>query len=153
VGPTCSRPCESETPPMQSADFDAPQDHAHDESANRGGGVPNTSAQRAPSVSDGVLNEPEASSPGLPNQPRGGAEGSGSTTANDPATSNTTHNTTTPPAPLTAPSRPVFTHPAHLQPAAPESSAPSDDPRLPTEGPLNHASIPAEHGACSERPA
>jgi hypothetical protein len=107
VGPTCSRPSESEAPPMQSADSDAPQAHTHDESSNRGGGVPNTSAQRAPSVSErggGVFHEPEASAPGLPNQPR--PEGSGSTFVKEPVTSNDLHAATspTPQTPEPAPS-------------------------------------------------
>ena len=40
VGPISSRPSESVTPPMQSADSDTPPGHAHDESSNRGAGVP-----------------------------------------------------------------------------------------------------------------
>jgi hypothetical protein len=87
VGPTPSRPSESVTPPMQSAD------------SNSSGGTARRAvssespSDRAPSVSDGVFHEPEASAPGLPNQPRGEAAWSGSTDANEPETS-TSHNNT-----------------------------------------------------------
>ena len=106
-GPTSSQPSDSVTPPMQSADSDSPQGHSHDESSNRGGGVPNSSAQRARSVSEGVFHEPEASAPGLPspsNKPR--LEGSGSTTTNESATPDDLHAATspTPQTPEPAPS-------------------------------------------------
>lgn len=101
-GPTSSQPSESVggtgVPPV------SPEGHAHDESANRGGGVP----------------EPEASTPGLPNQPRGGAEGSGSTIAKEPAPYNNLNEATTPPRDDVPESR---TPAQRLTPPTPSSTA------------------------------
>ncbi len=129
-GPTSSRPSDSVTPPMQSADSDAPKGHAHDESLNRGGGVPNASAQRARSVSEGVIHDPEASAPGLStpsSQPR--PERSASTAANESAAPDELHAATTPPSPSHLPTpndAPIVQ--AHQPPAADHQVPPGARP-------------------------